>query len=263
MVDAWDLKSHVLYGRVGSSPTPGTRTAKNHQDAKKKDAKTQKKNRQDAKKNQKRKNKGFIKMRRFSFFLILCLILTGVVSKISKGGEMRIEGKKVLMVIAHQDFRDEEYKHPREILENAGAKITVASSKTDTAYGSYGLTAQVDILLNDVEVEDYDCVIFVGGMGSSEYFNNEKAHSVAREMLAQNKLVCAICIAPNTLAQAGILKDKKVTAFPSVKDDLAKQGAIYTGKDVEIDGNIITANGPQAAKKFGETILRLLGATQH
>ncbi len=171
---------------------------------------------------------------------------------------MRIEDKKVLMVIAHQDFRDEEYKQPREILENAGAKITLASSKTGTVYGSYGLTAQVDILLNDAHPEDYDCVIFVGGMGSSEYFDNQKAHSIAQEMFAQKKLVCALCIAPNTLAQAGILKDKKVTAFPSVKEDLIKQGAIYTGKDVEVDGNIITANGPQSAKKFGETIVERL-----
>ncbi len=171
---------------------------------------------------------------------------------------MKLEGKKVLMVIAHQDFRDEEYKQPHEILENAGAKITLASSKTGTAHGSYGLTAQVDILLSDINPQDYDCVIFVGGMGSSEYFNDQKTHSIAREMFAQKKLVCALCIAPNTLAQAGILKGKKVTAYPSVKDDLIKQGAIYTGKDVEIDGNIITANGPQAAKKFAETILEKL-----
>ncbi|MCK4859085.1 MAG: DJ-1/PfpI family protein [Candidatus Omnitrophica bacterium] len=171
---------------------------------------------------------------------------------------MRIKNEKVLMVVAHQDFRDEEYQEPREILENAGVELTVASSKTGIIYGSYGLTAQADILLNEVNSKSYGCVIFVGGMGSSEYFDNPKAHLIIGEMFAQKKLVCAICIAPNTLAQAGILKGKRVTAYPSVKNDLIKQGAIYSGKDVEVDGNIITANGPQSAKRFAETIIEKL-----
>jgi len=173
-------------------------------------------------------------------------------------GMMGIKDKKVLMVIARQDFRDEEYKYPREILESAGVKISVACSDINIAQGTYGLTVQPNILFTDAKAKDYDGIIFIGGKGSSEYFDNQKAHSIAKEIFRKGKLVCAICIAPNTLAQSGILKGKKVTAYPTVKDDLIQQGAIYTGMDVEIDGNVITANGPQAAKRFGETILEKL-----
>ncbi|GAJ17159.1 unnamed protein product, partial [marine sediment metagenome] len=68
----------------------------------------------------------------------------------------------------------------------------------------------------------------------------------------------AICIAPVTLANAGILDKKKATVFRSEVKAIKRKGAIYTGKVVEVDGNIITAEGPQAAEEFGKTIINLL-----
>ncbi|GAH93037.1 unnamed protein product, partial [marine sediment metagenome] len=146
---------------------------------------------------------------------------------------------------------DEEYKEPRRILENAGFEITVASFGLDTCRGTLGSMVKPDILLNDVDAVNFDCVIFVGGAGSSEYFTNPRALSIAKQAAAPDKILAAICIAPVTLANAGVLRGKKVTAFPSVQKDLEKQGAVYTGEEVEVDGNIITANGPQSAKEFG------------
>ncbi|RKY39954.1 MAG: DJ-1 family protein [Candidatus Omnitrophota bacterium] len=199
------------------------------------------------------------KMRiRISVLVLSLSLIPFFLTKICKGEEVKMGEKKVLMVIAQKDFRDEEYKYPREILEEGGIKVVVASSKLGTAYGSYGLTANVDLLLDEVNPQEYEAIIFVGGMGSSEYFDNPKAHFLAQELFKKGKLVCAICIAPNTLAQAGILKGKKATAYPSVKEEMVKQGAIFTGKDVEVDGNIITANGPHAAKDFGKIILEKL-----
>jgi len=171
---------------------------------------------------------------------------------------MPASGKKVLMVVAGRNFRDEEYEDPREILEEAGVQITVASLSLGECRGVYGMTVQPDLLLDDTNMSDYDGILFVGGSGSDEYFNNASAHSLVQEAFEAGKVVAAICIASQTLANAGIIKGKRVTAFSSVKDGLTAAGAIYTGKDTEIDGTIITASGPGAAKEFGRAIVQAL-----
>ena len=172
---------------------------------------------------------------------------------------MELTGKKVLMIIASKNFRDEEYIKPKEVLSKAGAQIITASSSKNVSQGVLGAKVKPDILISEVEdAGDYDAIIFVGGAGSQEYWDNSTAHKIAKEAAAQNKVIAAICIAPATLANAGILKGRKVTAFPSVKTQLVFKGANYTGKTVEIDGNIITGSGPESAEDFGKAIAKAL-----
>jgi protease I len=169
-----------------------------------------------------------------------------------------LQGKKVLMIIAHSNFRDEELQEPKRILEQQGAKVTIASSSVGSAKGMLGATVKPDILIDQANVADYDAVIFIGGTGASEYWDNPKAHDIARTTLEANKILGAICIAPVTLARAGVLDEKRATVFGSERSKLEAAGCNYTGKDVEIDGNIITGNGPGAARKFGEAIAKAL-----
>lgn len=180
------------------------------------------------------------------------------IQKVVEAEEMKISGKNVLMIIASHNFRDEEYLEPRGVLENEGAKVTVASSSLDVSRGLLGANVKPDILLSDVNVADYDAILFIGGSGSSEYFNDPKAHSIAREAASANKVLAAICIAPSTLANAGVLEGKQATCFSSEGGNLVKKGATYTGNGVEVDGNIITSDGPRSARKFGEAILEKL-----
>lgn len=167
--------------------------------------------------------------------------------------------KKVLMVIAPENFRDEELLHTREELERAGARVTVASTASP-ARGMLGARVTPDLKLEEVRVEDYDAVVFVGGVGASSYFNHERALSLARGAQARGKLTCAICIAPVILANAGVLEGKRATVFDGeFVRMLESKGARYTGKSVEVDGRVVTANGPMAAREFGKTIARELG----
>ena len=162
------------------------------------------------------------------------------------------------MLIAKDRFRDEEYLQPKSVFAKGKIEVVTASSSKGTAKGMLGATQNVDITINEIDVRNYDAVIFVGGVGSSEYWDNPVAHKIAQETIKQNKILAAICIAPVTLAKAGLLKGKKATVFSSEKDELKNSGAIYTGKNVEIDGKIITSSGPQVAKEFGEKILELI-----
>jgi protease I len=165
---------------------------------------------------------------------------------------------KIAMIIAKDGFRDEEYLHPKEVFVKSNFEVDTYSSSTGAAKGMLGATVKVDKTIDQLKVENYDAIIFVGGVGSSEYWDNPVAHKIAQEAVKQNKVLAAICIAPVTLAKAGVLKDKNATVYFSESSQLKKYNANYTAKDVEVDGNIVTAAGPHAAKQFGETIKKLL-----
>lgn len=167
--------------------------------------------------------------------------------------------KKAVMIIASNSFRDEEFKVPHLVLEDSGVKVTIASSSLDTARGILGTRVNPDILIDDIRAEDYDAIIFVGGAGAQEYWDDQVAHNLAVEAVKQNKVLAAICIAPIILANAGLLKGKKATVWSSEIKRLKAQGAVYTAEAVVADGKIITANGPTAASLFADKILEALG----
>ncbi len=166
---------------------------------------------------------------------------------------------KALLIIAPANFRDEELFHTQEELEKAGIETAVASSKRGTIRGMLGGTAEAKILLSEVDTAQYDAVIFIGGSGASVYYEDREAHRIAREAAKLGKVLGAICIAPGILAKAGVLKGKKATIWNGQFIEILEAGgATYTGKSVEIDGKIITANGPPAAREFGRAIVKAL-----
>jgi len=194
----------------------------------------------------------------WSVVLMVALSLTAVFAenkKEEKGGKLK--GKKIVMIIAKQMFEEPEFKYPKEIFDNEGADVTIASSTLSMATGG-SLRVKPDLLIDDIKVKDFDAIVFIGGVGVIEYFENPQAHRIARQALEADKMLAAICMAPRILANAGVLKGKKATCFPNVREDIKAKGAIVTGEMVERDGNIITGNGPGAATKFGETIASAL-----
>lgn len=166
--------------------------------------------------------------------------------------------KRIVFVTAPENFRDEEYIEPKNIFEQAGISVTTASTIVGTLYGKIKIKTESQMLVKDIKVEDFDGIFFVGGMGSSVYFEDTSVHKLVWDFYNANKIVSAICIAPTILANSGVLKGKKATVFPDGEPALINGGAIYTANDVEIDGNIITGNGPQSATEFAKQFLTLL-----
>ena len=171
-----------------------------------------------------------------------------------------LSAMKVLMIIARSNFRDEEYLEPRKALESAGVVVSVASSSLETAVGMLGMRVKPDMLIGTVREEDYDGIVFIGGGGAKEYFNDPVALDLAKKFSSHGKLTSAICIAPATLANAGVLKGKKATSFPSSEGALRAHGAVVTKDEVVTDGRIVTAVGPEAARKFGEKLVDVLSS---
>lgn len=192
-------------------------------------------------------------------FVFFILSNIGIIHVMGESAMQSVKGKKAVMIIASNNFRDEELLKPREVLEKHGVAVTVASSSLKESTGMLGAKITPDILFSTINVADYDAVIFVGGSGASEYWDNPTAHKIANDANNAKKIVGAICIAPVTLAKAGLLKNKQATTYSSTINDIKSTGAKYTGADVERDGNIITASGPAAAQQFGEAIVKALG----
>jgi len=161
-------------------------------------------------------------MKRILLNLIPLLILVLVFSVCAKKEaeiepektmERPLEGKKVVMVIAEKDFKDEELLEPEAVLADQGVIVSIASTTQEMVKGMGGHEVGPDFLITDIKPEEWDAMVFVGGMGASQYWEDSLAHHLAREFLNQGKIVGAICIAPVTLANAGVLEGKKATCW--------------------------------------------------
>ncbi len=166
--------------------------------------------------------------------------------------------ENAVMVIAQKDFRDEEFLRPKEILEKVGVAVTIASLTLQECKGMLGSVVRPDTTIDQVKVDEYDIIVFVGGSGASQYFDNPVAHRLAQEAVNKKKILGAICIAPVILANAGVLDGRKATVWPSEGGQLEAKGAHFTGAPVEVDGKIVTANGPGAAEEFARAMVGYL-----
>jgi protease I len=158
------------------------------------------------------------------------------------------------MILPHKKFQEEEYEVTVAILSKASMEVCVASSQKN-AEGIYGATVVANLALEGIDIMKFDAVVLIGGVGSIEHWHNKKIFDLLIEANNLNKLICAICLAPVTLANAGLLENKKATAYDSAASYLRSKGAIYTGRPVEISDNIITARCPEASKGFARAIV--------
>jgi protease I len=199
---------------------------------------------------------------------IFFLILLSVCSCQGESGDRAstvtsesIEGKKIAIVVGQRYFKDEELNIPKALFEKQGALVTIVSSKLDTAEGDGGTKVKPDVVIDKLDVDSFDAVVFIGGSGvKKDFWENPEAHAVAREAVRQNKILAAICWGPVVLANAGVLEGKKATGHTAqgADDILMGKGCEYTGESVTVDGNIITAFGPSSADSFAVAIIQAL-----
>jgi protease I len=171
--------------------------------------------------------------------------------------------KKIALIIAFKDFKDEEYFIPKQIFKESGFIVKTISSQKGLAIGVDGGEASVDLSFNDFYPKDFDAIVFIGGNGASRFFDNEDVERILKEAKEEDKIIAAICIAPAILAKNGILEGKKATVWNNNMDKsligvLEENGAIYQESHVVIDGRIVTADGPRAVKDFTDTIVGML-----
>ncbi len=170
---------------------------------------------------------------------------------------------KALFIIASEGFQDWEYNEPKTILESAGFDIKVASTKVWKCYPYlWKIDANSDMILQDVEVDDYDVVVFVWWPWvPNDVWADDAYINIFKDAYQKWKIVGAICIAPVILSNSWLFEWKKVTCFDWWKGEQIEQVKSnwwhFTGNDVEVEWNLITANWPNAASDFWFKILQV------
>lgn len=148
-----------------------------------------------------------------------------------------------------------------DVLRRAGIDVVSAGIGGKSVRGSHEIVVSAEYEINEINGSDFDAVILPGGMpGSAHLRENSKIISIIREIEGKNGTVAALCAAPIVLAQAGLLKNKKVTCFPGFEKEL--QGADNTEEPVMVDGNIITGRGPGCAIPFVLKLVEILSGRE-
>jgi protease I len=165
---------------------------------------------------------------------------------------------KALIIIAQKGYQDIEEAETRKALEAAGQSIVHASSSKGACIGKLGGTMEATVTLKDVRVANYDRIAFIGGPGAAVFAEDPEVLRIAREAVAADLPLGAICIAPTILAAAGVLRGKRATVWDDGQETqirfLEGHGALYSGERVTVDGLIVTGNGPAAAEEFGKAL---------
>ena len=169
---------------------------------------------------------------------------------------------KVSIIIASKDFRDEEYFITKEILESKEIIVKTFSDKKE-AIGKFGGEAKVDNLIENLKVNDFDAIVFVGGSGAIELLDNDVSYNICKSSIEEGKILAAICISPVILAKSGVLKNKKATVWSSNLDKsaikiLKDNGVLYEKGPVIIDQNIITGENAESVEEFSNALIKAL-----
>ena len=172
--------------------------------------------------------------------------------------------KRVLFIIAQNNFQDHELKEPKRILDEEGISTCVASETTKVAKGTFGSQIIPDYSFSEAfrRVDEFSAVVVVGGTGCASLMNNSYVMRILKRANEVGEVISAICWGPRILAKAGVLRGKHATVNAEPESDVAKEleaaGAVLADAKVVVDGRIITAFGPTFATEFGKAILAKL-----
>jgi len=147
-----------------------------------------------------------------------------------------------------------------DLLRRAGLDVTTAGLNNEVVKASKGVSLVPDTDLNTALQQDYDMIVLPGGLPGADHLDNDsRLRERIIKMADTGKYVAAICAAPKVLANAGVLKGKKVTCYPGVLDALDIKSE---GSAVVEDGNIITSRGPGTAMDFALTLIEKLAGKE-
>lgn len=166
-----------------------------------------------------------------------------------------LEGKKIAILVA-DGFEQIELTRPRQDISEAGAEVHLVSLESGEVQAMNGDinkadTFKVDKTVDDVSASDYHGLLLPGGTINPDTLRrNDKAVSFVRDFFRQHKPVAAICHAPITLIEAGVVDGRTVTSFPSIKTDLKNAGANWVDEEVVCDEGLVTSRTPDDLDAF-------------
>ena len=175
---------------------------------------------------------------------------------------MGISNKHVA-VLVHNYFEQAEFEEPIRALKDAGAEVTVISAdKTELKgmnHAEIGDNFTADILLDQASAEDYDALVLPGGAINADHLRVvEAAKQWALDFLDSRKPLAVICHAPWVLVSADAVEGRRLTSYPTIRDDITNAGGEWVNLALVVDGNLITSRKPDDLPKFNDEIIKQL-----
>jgi len=175
---------------------------------------------------------------------------------------MQISDARVL-IVATDGFEEWELFGPRQILQERGAEVVLASLSRDpiqgTVHDAPGKTIAPDLTIDEASADDFDALILPGGVRNPDQLRlHGDVIALIRLFAEQEKPVGAICHGPWLLIEADLVRDRNVTGWPSIRTDLRNAGATVTDEVVVTDGNIVTSRKPDDVEAFTDAIIALI-----
>jgi protease I len=163
------------------------------------------------------------------------------------------------LLLVGDDYEDLELWYPKLRLAEAGAHVTVAGPKGETAYrGKHGYPCRSDAAIALMECEDFHGIIIPGGFMPDKLRREDKVKRLVREFAESEKLVAAICHGGWIPISAGVYRGVHVTGSPGIKDDLINAGAIWRDAPVVVDGYFVSSRKPDDLPDFCRAIIEVM-----
>jgi protease I len=174
-----------------------------------------------------------------------------------------LQGKKVAILVT-DGFEQSELLEPRMALDEAGAKTQVVSPAGKKVKGwnhkAWGNEVPVDVALDSAKAEEFDALLLPGGvMNPDQLRMDPKAVEFVQRFTDAGKPVAAICHGPWTLIEAGAVRGRTLTSWPSLKTDMKNAGAIWVDKEVVSDQGLVTSRKPDDIPAFNREMIRMFG----
>ena len=173
--------------------------------------------------------------------------------------DQRLKGKRVAIVAADMVERVELIE-PRKALQDAGAETDLISLKPGEIktfnHFAPAESEKVDRAVEEVDASEYDALMIPGGVGNPDQLRgDENMVAFVRDFFEQGKPVAAICHAPWVLIDAGVVRGRTMTSWPTVGTDLRNAGANWVDKEVVVDGGLVTSRKPDDIPAFNKKII--------
>ena len=172
-----------------------------------------------------------------------------------------LAGRRIA-ILATDGYEQVELTEPRKNMEAAGATTEVLSVKEGSIKGwkftDWGDSVKVDRLVSSAKPDDYDALILPGGQINPDKLRMEKdAVAFVKRFVESGKPVAAICHGPWMLIEAGVVKGRTITSWPSLQTDLKNAGANWVDQQVVEDGNIVTSRKPDDIPAFSDKLIEM------
>lgn len=171
---------------------------------------------------------------------------------------MTLKGKKI-GILAENLYQDQELWYPYFRMKEEGAEVLIIGSGSSDTYNSkYGFPVTCDTAADRISPQELSCLIIPGGYAPDNMRRYPSMVKLVRDCFQQGKVVAAICHGGWMLASAGCIKNKTLTSFFAIRDDMVNAGAEWVDREVVVDGNLITSRMPDDLPAFCREIISLL-----